>query len=266
MKNKSIPAWKLERFLLGELPEREMSAIRRQARDCPEIARAIEALRQSDADLRRRLPSEEFVPRIEARLTQEQARDGRPEELRRTPKWKRLLWASPLLAAATILAVVIFREDPTTRPKGSGAVVATTPQILIYRKAGPSVETLKNGDRVASGDLLQIAYIPAGRSFGMIASVDGRGMVNLHFPDAPTSSAKLRPGSLVRLENSYELDDAPGYECFYFITSRAEFDVRGVLDRLAASARRTAYTPGMRLDLPPGLGQFIIFLKKGPRP
>jgi len=264
MKTEPIPRWKLERYVLGELSKKEKAAVERRIEECPEAARAVEEIRRSDAELRHRFPADEFVPRIVAAEARE--RKSASTAPRRRPFFRMLLPAAPVVAAAARLLVVMLREAPENRIKGSDAAASGPARIEVYRKAGASVETLKNGDTVRAGDLLQIAYVPTGKTFGVIASLDGRGSVTLHFPEMGTGSSRLKTGSLVKLETSYELDDAPDFECFYFITSLTEIDVREAVNRISAAAKTQPVSAGRRLDLPSGWDQFIIVFRKGNLP
>ncbi|MBN1940324.1 MAG: hypothetical protein JW843_12120 [Candidatus Aminicenantes bacterium] len=265
MSTNPIPRWKLERYLLGELPGKEMAAVERRIAESPETAQAVEDLRRSNAEFRRRFPSEEYVPRI----IRAGAREGeRPAPVHSPRRFRRfLLPAAPLAAAAAgLLLFVMLRDAPENRIKGGGAVDSGQARLEIYRKAEASAEILKAGETVRAGDLLQIAYLPAGKPFGLIASLDGRGAVTLHYPETASASTRLAAGPLVRLATSYELDDAPDFECFYFLTSDAEIDVRGLLKRISASAGAVPGRSARRLDLPPGLDQFTVCLRKGLRP
>ena len=79
-----------------------------------------------------------------------------------------------------------------------------------------------------AGDLIQVFYRAAGKPFGVIVSVDGRGTVTRHLPASGTRAVRLIQGDPVSLDYSYELDDAPNWERFYFLTANTSFDVRDV--------------------------------------
>jgi hypothetical protein len=262
MKNKRIPRWKLERFRLGELSAAEMDEIRRRAGECPEIREEIEALSRADEEFLAQNPPEAVLPQIARRMERLKGPSARRRGKRRAA-WPRLLVASPIAAAVLAALFIIFREPSSTRPKGDSGIDTTKTQIVIYKKTAEGSEILKPGALVRAGDLLQLAYVPAGKTFGVIASLDGNGGVTLHFPESRAASARLRPESLVRLATSYELDDAPRYECFFFITAREEIDVAGILDRLKALDRGLGDPQKADLGLPPSYGLFSILLKKG---
>lgn len=134
-------------------------------------------------------------------------------------------------AAAAALALAVFAPllagtikglggAPSIRLKGSGHH-----QIRLYKQDGGSAVQLKNGETAKENDLVQIAYIPGSYNYGIIFSVDGNGNITRHFPDASWQAEKLqKTGEEVPLSFSYELDNAPKYECFIFVASKEPFD------------------------------------------
>ncbi len=262
MKNRRVPNWKLERYLLGELAEKDMVEIRQLDLDCPEVHEELESLRRLNRDFKGRFPSETVIPRITRRLEEEALQKARPGRPRR-PAWRRLLIVSPVVASALIILLIVFKEPPSNRIKGDESVDPTKVQIVVYRKSGRGIEMLKNGDRVRAGDLLQLAYVPAGQPFGVIASLDGDGVATLHFPEKTADSTRLKQDKKVMLETAYELDRAPRYECFYFVTSSREIDVADVLGRIKAAARRPDFPRRRDLELPESQREFSLLLEKG---
>jgi len=87
---------------------------------------------------------------------------------------------------------------------------------------------LKNGARAKAGDLLQLAYIPAGKTYGVIFSIDGSGIVTLHHPESKGNSSILKQEKKNLLPSSYELDNAPDFERFFFITTMEEIEVQSI--------------------------------------
>ena len=152
-----------------------------------------------------------------------------------------------------------------TRIKGLESIDMTKTKIIIYRKKGDEAEILKEGELAKAGDLLQIAYVPAGKTYGVIFSIDGNGVVTLHYPENINSSTILKQEKIVLLSSAYELDDAPEFERFFFITALTEINVQEILKQ--AKALADSHNPAKKeiSALPDTYSQFSILLRKGER-
>jgi hypothetical protein len=252
MKHKEINAWILERYILNELPNSRIMEIDRQLKEDPRLKKEIERLKDSNKDILNQYPSDSIVPQI-LRQYNDNIEKSRKEHVTRTRSvfFKRLVYASPAFAVVLILLFLVFpfqkdNIDPTikmtptdsTRIKGNEL---TEPHLIVYRKDNENVELLKNGVKAKAGDLLQIAYESAKEKYGVILSIDGNGTVTLHYPEREDQSTVLKKGKKVLLGSSYELDNAPEFERFFFITSMSEIDVAGVIQkakRLAQDFKR----------------------------
>ena len=127
------------------------------------------------------------------------------------------------MLVAVLLGGVLFGDglvggdEPgrvATRPDWDGL---KGDRLRIYRRVGAREEPLAAGQRVSEGDIIQVAYVAGGAARGVIVSVDGAGQVTRHFPEAAHGSNALKAGSVVALPHSYELDDAPRFERFFFV-------------------------------------------------
>ena len=108
------------------------------------------------------------------------------------------------------------------------SVLNEHPQLEIWRQTEGKAEILKPGASVKAFDSLQIAYLAAGRPYGMIVSLDGRGRLTLHYPESFSAVPILDQGNPSVLEFAYQLDDAPKFERFFFITSQTQFKVSAI--------------------------------------
>jgi len=265
MKIRSVRAWELERYLLGELPAQRMEEIGRLLENNSELQSELTRLQKSDEDILKKFSVERMVPNIQRRHEAEKTQEKRKT---RSAALKRLLYASPALASALIvLFIVLFnpRGDMSqdTRIKGTSTADPTKPHIMIHRKMDSDTVLLRSGDRAKEGDLLQIAYSPAGQSYGVIFSIDGNGLVTLHFPQNRTDSTLLQPRVSVLLRSAYELDDAPQFERFFFITAQTQISVESILDKANSLAQNPEKAKTTKLELPDAYDQYTTLILKG---
>jgi hypothetical protein len=160
------------------------------------------------------------------------------------------------LVLAAISLVPLLEPTRSERLKGSG------PALIVYRKTAAGSEALAPGQIAREGDLLRIGYRAAGHRFGVIVSVDGRGVVTQHFPASGGDAAELGAEGTVLLDSSYELDDAPAWERFYLVASGAPFAVATVKAAAAALEESPGAARPPELRLPPGLAQVVFELRK----
>jgi hypothetical protein len=170
-------------------------------------------------------------------------------------------------AAAVLLSVSLFlvrdrllAGQDTVRLKGLATVLSA------WRKTGNGAERLADGAAARAGDVIQLSYLSAGARYGVIFSIDGRGVVTFHLPEGweggPTRSPALDGSGEVTLASAYELDDAPSFERFFLVYGDAPFEVSDA----AGPARRLAARPDAalrgRLGLPRTLRQASFLLVK----
>jgi len=264
MADKSVRDWELERFLLGELPAGRMADIRARLQADPELARKLDDLRRSNKEILTRCPPDAILP--QARRQAERREEQHRSLSGRRSYWRWALYSAPLLAGAAVLLLVVVmnrRPSPELRFKGSAGIDPAKVQLLVFKKTEGGNVLLKNGDGVRPGDLLQLAYVPAGKKYGMIVSIDGNGLVIPHFPPGGQALTRLKNSALVLLPNSYELDRAPQFERFFFVTSMSDIQTQDVLDKARALARSPQAARTGRLDLPENsFSQFSLLLEK----
>ncbi len=76
----------------------------------------------------------------------------------------------------------------------------------------------------------------------------------------------LGRGSHVLLDQAYELDDAPSWERFYFVTGDAAFEVAPIVEAARRAAARGLRSPPAALSIPGELTQSTFSLQKEARP
>lgn len=148
-------------------------------------------------------------------------------------------------AAAMLLAAIIIPAGlknstidnspvPTERIKGSAdSLKLKETQLKLYRQKGREIQALENGSFARPGDVIQITYDAGKQEYGVIFSVDGNGNVTRHFPEHSWQAAQLiHRADETPLDFSYELDNAPDFECFVMVTSTKEFNLSDIEKRI----------------------------------
>ncbi|RPJ06357.1 MAG: hypothetical protein EHM28_10215 [Spirochaetaceae bacterium] len=150
--------------------------------------------------------------------------------------------------------------------KGANPVAMETPHLTLFIKTGSGDETtgkpLEDNSRVTAGDLIQVRYYAADKKFGVILSIDGRGSVTLHSPEAEADSAQIEPRREVFLPESFRLDDAPAFERFFFIASDNPLSVTDLLSMANELAKDSARARTEMLEIPPVYSQTSVILIK----
>jgi hypothetical protein len=260
---------KVEQLALGELD--------------PEEARAVEAALEADGDERLaeiQASNEAIVEELAPAAVAAEVR-RRVEE--REPRGSRAAWlAVPVMAAAGLLLWVATADDPEVAPADATPAIyrddlaamndtvrikgSTEPHLLLYRKRDQGEEKLEPGQAVSAGDVLQISYVAAGRQRGVVLSIDGGGAVTLHHPTAVGEPARLQERGETPLPHGYELDDAPEFERFFFVTPEdagGEIDVAAVIERAQSLASEPEAARERPLPVPDTLQQWSLVVRKG---
>lgn len=270
----SLPDWLVERAALDEVAP--ISRARIAGADPRELAERIAFVREDTAAELAGHPARSAVAQIEARIA--------AETRRRAGRRRRQLGVLGVATgAAAVLLFVRLATDRTTSEDGLGPSRGTAapgvtppgatppevtrakgaPRLVAFRQVGEQAERLEPDAVVNAGDLIQLRYNPGGKSYGLIASLDGAGVVTLHFPlgeDAPPQATAVSPETTT-LPHAYALDDAPRFERFFFITANEPIDVQQSLAAVRSLARRVDSATAA-LELPAGFRQGSLCLRK----
>ncbi len=276
MNEENYSDYYLERYILGELPEEDAREMRHRASTNPEVLAALENIESSNQAVLLRYPPSMVKERLLGRLVEARGRKREKGWLTRTTPLRRLLLVSSAFAAALLFLVFIrpsLRKEGVSgearageeysQAKGTEALDLLKTQLLVYRKNKDRVEMLTDGSLSKAGDLLQLAYVADRAPYGAILSIDGRGGVTLHYPSEQGETTDLTQNKRVLLPNAIELDDAPSFERFFFLTSTSPIDLAGILEQAKILAADAARAREGRLALPEGIDQSTIIILKG---
>jgi hypothetical protein len=229
---KPVTDWQMERLALGELDQATARELELRLGEEGSRERLAE-LEASNRAILERLPPEMVGAAIRRRVPA------------RRPMRGRLLMA--LIPVAATVGVWTFSAMPRHASlldgPGDEIILAKgATRLLAYRAVSKGAAAIRLGPTSVARphDVVQLAYTTGGAKFGMIISIDGRGVVTQHLPEKQVAApAPLVATGEVRLPHSYELDDAPGFERFFFVTASQSFSPADVL----AAARTLAQTP-----------------------
>ena len=278
MNKKKISDYYLERYALGELPKEESQKILHLASTDPEIKSALKKIESSNHDILSLYPASKIKDDLLSLLEKDsfKSKVSRWLDMSSFPSKRSVAISS---VCTVLLLVLIFIVLPRSNRragielfdigqdfslvKGISDIDMTKTQLLVFRKTNEEVEILENGTRAGQGDLLQLAYIAVTEPYGIILSIDGRGYVTLHYPEESSGSTELKINKKSLLPHAIELDDAPHFERFIFITSKNKIDVDDVLRIAGDLAKNPEKVKTAELDLPKGIDQHSVLILKG---
>jgi len=256
-----VPQALIEQLVLGELdPERERH-IRERLEKEEGGKKRLENLIKSNERILDEYPPVQMAARI--RLESEQRTAG-------TASGRGLRITIPAVATAAVAFIALLMILPARdaiRSSGAGGGLESgadtirikgNPMLRVFKKREDGAGEMKRGDTAIAGDVLQLSYNAAGRRYGVILSVDGRGAVTLHHPQSESGSTVLDAAGSHSLPFAYELDDAPGFERFFFITSDKPIE----LDAVMHAARELGPDDTDALELQGSMRQTDFVLKK----
>lgn len=265
---KSVPMVILERYVLGELPQEELKRIDLLLAGDEALHEKVESIRRSNEQILLHYSPDEAARDVALKVHTDKTAYRVQQIAGTRMPW--YLFAKPVMAAGAVLLVVIAitpflilhinRQSGYERTRAKGL----SPYLTVYRRHGEHSERLGNLDSATVGDVIQVGYVAAEKKYGVILSCDGRGVVTLHYPASDTGSTRLDNNGEVLLPTAYELDDAPLFEHFFFITS--DFSIAPTNVRMAIEKflhEQKTGKPDVLLDIPASWGQYSFVLRKG---
>ena len=248
-----IPDWKLERYLTGDLPEGEMREIRELEKTDEIFAGRVKMMREDNAAILKKLPFERLSEKMDAReLGSGRGAGANGAGLNGAGNGVNFRLVKFAAAAALVLAVVsvaLFSQreigpdagtqvaggaqvmevamvDASEIPGGAGdtRIKGLDARMEVWKKTGDSAVQMPNLGEAREGDEIQLRYAVPEKCFGMLFSMDGNGTLTMHMADG-SSAVALEPGKMTTLPFAYKLDNAPKFEKFFLLTSRAAFEL-----------------------------------------
>lgn len=223
-----ISDFKLERYLLGELPEKEMRDFQERELSDEIFAARVREMREQG----KRFVAENPFEALEAKMdAADEAADGNVI----SGMWLKV--AAALVIALGVFSMVVLNRnvetysgesatmevamanvDDGTRIKGMSA------SLEVWKKTGDSAVQMVNLGDASEGDEIQLRYRVPQKCFGMLFSMDGNGTVTMHMGDG-NNAIELEPGKMTTLPFAYKLDNAPKFEKFFLLTSQNSFAI-----------------------------------------
>ena len=225
---KQISDFKLERYLLGELPEVEMAALRKREAEDELFAARVKMMREEGE----RFLAENPFSALEDKLENDQRSVERS-------LWLRV--AAVLVVAFGIFSVVVLNRQTDIVNEASATsgmdvamadvdngtrIKGMTAGLEVWKKMGDSAVQMVNLGEAREGDEIQLRYRVPQKCFGMLFSMDGNGTVTMHMGEG-NRAIELEPGKMTTLPFAYKLDNAPKFEKFFLLTSGEMFEFDG---------------------------------------
>lgn len=228
-----ISDFKLERYLLGELPQNEMKALQqREAEDEIFAARVAEMREQG-----KRFLAENPFAALDDKLEDLGRRENVTEFRGVNTLWLKV--AAALVIALGVFSMVVLNRDVATYDNTTTSMevaMADTDNgtrikgmqasLEVWKKTGDSAVQMVNLGDAHEGDEIQLRYRVPQKCFGMLFSMDGNGTITMHMGEG-NKAIELEPGKMTTLPFAYKLDNAPKFEKFFLLTSQNSFEIDG---------------------------------------
>jgi hypothetical protein len=223
-----ISDFKLERYLLGELPQKEMREFQERELSDEIFAARVREMREQG----KRFVAENPFEALEAKMdAADEAADGNVI----SGMWLKV--AAALVIALGVFSVVVLNRDVATYDNNSASmevamadvdngtrIKGMSASLEVWKKTGDSAVQMVNLGDASEGDEIQLRYRVPQKCFGMLFSMDGNGTVTMHMGDG-NNAIELEPGKMTTLPFAYKLDNAPKFEKFFLLTSQNSFAI-----------------------------------------
>ena len=226
-----ISDFKLERYLLGELPQNEMKALQQREAEDEIFAARVREMREQG----KRFLAENPFAVLEDRIEETEAAANSAEISSQNFLWLKV--AAALLIALGFFSAVVLNRDVATYDNNSASMEVAMAEVdngtrikgmqaslEVWKKTGDSAVQMVNLGDASEGDEIQLRYRVPQKCFGMLFSMDGNGTVTMHMGEG-NNAIELEPGKMTTLPFAYKLDNAPKFEKFFLLTSQNAFAI-----------------------------------------
>ena len=227
-----ISDFKLERYLLGELPEKEMRELQERELSDEIFAARVREMREQGKRFLAENPFAALDDKLDAIEDSKSSVNGQPNVL-----WLKV--AAALVIALGIFSVVVLNRDVATYDNHSASMEVAMADadngtrikgmqatLEVWKKTGDSAVQMVNLGNAYEGDEIQLRYRVPQKCFGMLISMDGNGTITMHMGEGD-KAIELEPGKMTTLPFAYKLDNAPKFEKFFLLTSEKSFEIDG---------------------------------------
>lgn len=227
-----ISDFKLERYLLGELPEKEMRELQERELSDEIFAARVREMREQGKRFLAENPFAALDDKLDAIEDSKSSVNGQPNVL-----WLKV--AAALVIALGIFSVVVLNRDVATYDNHSASMEVAMADadngtrikgmqatLEVWKKTGDSAVQMVNLGNAYEGDEIQLRYRVPQKCFGMLISMDGNGTITMHMGEG-NKAIELEPGKMTTLPFAYKLDNAPKFEKFFLLTSQNSFGIDG---------------------------------------
>lgn len=238
-----IPDWKLERYLTGDLPDSEMREIREMEATDEIFAGRVKMMREDNRAILKKMPFERLSERLDAMPTRSGngLKGAGSNGAGNGVSFTLVKFATAAALVLAVVTVALFSQREVVSPATDGGaqvmdvamvdsqdegtrIKGLEARIEVWKKTADSAVQMSNLDEAREGDEIQLRYLVPEKCFGMLFSMDGNGTVTMHMADDNKAIA-LEPGKMTTLPFAYKLDNAPKFEKFFLLTSRAAFEL-----------------------------------------
>lgn len=222
----------LEQINLGELDSNQYTG--------DDLFQKMGKIQKSNEEILNQYPADMIQSLVEKKLSKNRMKNNVPinNDFRKYLNIQKIVGIAAVLCLVLTLPFLInknienkgvitleksIEQNASERAKGSS-------NIFVYKKTEDSALRLKNKAKVAEGDIIQITYVASGAKYGSIISIDGNGYLTQHYPEVGGTAIELDNNGENPLDYSYQLDDAPDFERFLFLTSQNVFNFDNLID------------------------------------